>query len=162
MPLSKNKYLDFGYKNHNAIKRKRAEYKEIIYWLMYEQIHRLELLYYKKATITFDIYFKVNRRRDKQNYLGGGLISWLDAMIYLRLIKWGIKITSKNRGSSRRKNEMPGKHYKRQFSEAFLAQRAINTHNNNDQEKGIKYIKSEHSTADQKLVANIISHPLFY
>jgi len=57
---------------------------------------------------------------------------------------------------------MPGKHYKRQFSEAFLAQRAINTHNNNDQEKGIKYIKSEHSTADQKLVANIISHPLFY
>lgn len=86
MPLSKNKYLDFGYKNHNAIKRKRAEYKEIIYWLMYEQIHRLELLYYKKATITFDIYFKVNRRRDKQNYLGGGLISWLDAMVDLKII----------------------------------------------------------------------------
>ena len=86
VPLSKNEYLDFGYKNHNAIKRKRKEYKERIYWLIYEKIHKLELLYYKKANITFDIYFKANRRRDKQNYLGGGLISWLDAMVDLKII----------------------------------------------------------------------------
>jgi len=87
VPLSKNEYLDFGYKNHNAIKRKRKEYKERIYWLIYEKIHKLELLYYKKANITFDIYFKANRRRDKQNYLGGGLISWLDAMVDLKIIE---------------------------------------------------------------------------
>ena len=86
MPLSKNKYVDFGYKNFRAIRRKKNEYKELIYWLIYEKIHRLELLYYKKASVTFDIYFKVNRRRDKQNYLGGGLISWLDALVDLKVI----------------------------------------------------------------------------
>ena len=75
MPLNKNEYLDFGYKNHNAIKRKRKEYKEWIEWLIFE-----------KATITFDIFFKVKRNRDKANYLGGGLISWLDALVSLSII----------------------------------------------------------------------------
>ena len=42
---------------------------------------------FKKATVIFDIYFKINRRRDIQNYLGGGLIAWLDAMVNLEIIK---------------------------------------------------------------------------
>ena len=42
---------------------------------------------YQKAKVTFDIYFKVNRRRDLQNYLGGGLIAWLDALVSLCIIK---------------------------------------------------------------------------
>ena len=42
---------------------------------------------FKKATVIFDIYFKINRRRDIQNYLGGGLVAWLDAMVNLEIIK---------------------------------------------------------------------------
>lgn len=95
VPLSKNEYLDFGYRNHSAIKRKRKEYKERIYWLMYKETYLEEIHAeypngkhpLKKATITFDIYFKVKRNRDKQNYLGGGLIAWLDAMVNLEIIK---------------------------------------------------------------------------
>ena len=85
MPLSKNEYLDFGYKNHNAIKRKRREYKERIEWLIFEKATESRLL--EKATITFDIYFKVKRNRDKANYLGGWLIAWLDAMVNLHIIE---------------------------------------------------------------------------
>ena len=85
MPLSKNEYLDFGYKNHNAIKRKRKEYKEWIEWLIFEKATERKLL--EKATITFDIFFKVKRNRDKANYLGGGLIAWLDAMVNLHIIE---------------------------------------------------------------------------
>jgi len=75
------------------------------------------------------------------------------SIIYLRLIKWGVTLR-KYKGARRRKEERvtAREHYKRQFSKAFLAQRAINTRRNDDEEKGIKYIK----------VANIISHPLFY
>lgn len=64
---------------------KRKKYKEWIEWLIFEKTTERKLL--EKATITFDIYFKVNRRRDKQNYLGGGLISWLDAIVNLHIIK---------------------------------------------------------------------------
>ena len=85
MPLSKNEYLDFGYKNFRAIKRKRNEYKERIEWLIFEKATERRLL--EKATITFDIYFKVKRNRDKANYLGGGLIAWLDAMVNLHIIE---------------------------------------------------------------------------
>ena len=42
---------------------------------------------FKKATVIFNIYFRTNRRRDIQNYLGGGLIAWLDAMVNLEIIK---------------------------------------------------------------------------
>ena len=41
---------------------------------------------FKKAKVTFDIYFETNRRRDVANYLGGGLISWLDALVSLCII----------------------------------------------------------------------------
>ena len=86
MPLSKNEYVDFGYKKFAATKRKRAEYKQRISWLIWEQKLKYVGHPYKKATVTFDIYFKYNRRRDKANYLGGGLISWLDAMVDLKII----------------------------------------------------------------------------
>lgn len=86
VPLSKNKYLDFGYKNFKAIKRKRAEYKETISWLIYERALKYGGDPYQKATVTFDIYFKTNRRRDKQNYLGGGLIAWLDVLVDEKII----------------------------------------------------------------------------
>lgn len=83
------------------------------------------------------------------------------SIIYLRLIKWGVTLR-RYKGARRRKEErlVTQKHYKRQFSKAFLAQRAINTKKNNDKKKGIKYIKSEHSTADQKLVDNLLSRPI--
>jgi len=79
------------------------------------------------------------------------------SVIYLRLIKWGVKITCKNRGTSRRKNEMPGKHYKRQFSKEFLVKQKENTRINNEK---ITYIEFKHSTADQKLVDNLLSRPI--
>ena len=70
-------------KNFYAMEAKRKKYKEWIEWLIFEKCRLCELHHYKKATVTFDIYFKVNRRRDLQNYLGGGLISWLDALVSL-------------------------------------------------------------------------------
>ena len=66
---------------------KRREYKESIHWLSYEQAFKYTGQPYQGAKVTFDIYFKVNRRRDIQNYLGGGLIAWLDAMVNLEIIK---------------------------------------------------------------------------
>ncbi|MDD5219821.1 MAG: hypothetical protein PHV11_04545, partial [Candidatus Bipolaricaulis sp.] len=41
---------------------------------------------YSKAKITIDIYFKTNRRRDVANYLGGGLIAWLDTFVDVGII----------------------------------------------------------------------------
>lgn len=74
---------------------KRREYKELISWViignakiqcepneMSKNNYPLE-----KATITFNIYFKIKRKRDIQNYLGGGLIAWLDALVDARYIK---------------------------------------------------------------------------
>jgi len=74
VPLSKNKYVNMHW-------AKRKEYKERMSWLIYEQTFTRVKPYFKKATITFDIYFKVNRRRDIANYLGGGLIAWQDLLV---------------------------------------------------------------------------------
>ena len=41
---------------------------------------------FKKAKLTFDIYFKANRSRDVANYLGGGLIAWLDNLVSQNII----------------------------------------------------------------------------
>ena len=73
-------------KNFYAMEAKRKKYKEWIEWLIFEKCRFIRTTPYKKASITFDIYFKVNRRRDLQNYLGGGLISWLDALVSLRIL----------------------------------------------------------------------------
>ena len=77
-------------KNFYVMEAKRKKYREDISWIIFEKI--LNADYSKsefpleKATVTFDIYFKTNRKRDSQNYLGGGLISWLDALVDLKLI----------------------------------------------------------------------------
>ncbi len=87
-PLSKNKYTNMHW-------YQRSEYKEVIAWLIYEQKMFEESikpsvyaeLPYAKATITIDIFFKYKRKRDIQNYIGGGLVSWLDALVDLKFIK---------------------------------------------------------------------------
>ena len=81
VPLSKNLYV-------NQHWSKRKEYKELISWLVYEQIYCIEdRITCKKATITFDIYFKDKRKRDVQNYIGGGIIAILDVLVDLKLIE---------------------------------------------------------------------------
>ena len=83
VPLSKNKYVNLHWS-------KRREYKELINWLLVGGVEEIQLepnelsknsYSLKKATVTFNIYFKIKRRRDIQNYLGGGLIAWLDALV---------------------------------------------------------------------------------
>ena len=78
------------------------------------------------------------------------------SVIYLRLVKWGIRI-KKYTNARRRKAEKPQKRYKRRFSEAFLANRAINSRIN---DKHISYVEFEGVTEDQKLVRNILCRPV--
>ena len=78
MPLSKNKYINMHWAT-------RARYKDYMTWLLMNKNY--STITYGKATITFNIYFKDNRRRDVANYLGGGLISWLDILVNLKVIK---------------------------------------------------------------------------
>lgn len=88
IPLSKNKFMNMKTKNWGYMEHKRKRYKEMIQWLIYQkwlEVKGNECL--EKAKVTFNIYFKCNRRRDTQNYLGGGLISWLDALVDLKIIK---------------------------------------------------------------------------
>ena len=88
VPLSKNQYVNLHWAS-------RAKYTERIAWLMQEQKSFEKLikpdvyaeLPYAKAKITFDIFFKSKRRRDIANYIGGGLISWLDCLVDLGFIK---------------------------------------------------------------------------
>jgi len=87
-PLSKNRYVNMHWAS-------RREYKERISWLIYEQkmfeksIKPVEYaeLPYNKAKITIDIFFKDKRKRDIANYIGGGLIAWLDCLVDLGYIK---------------------------------------------------------------------------
>jgi len=74
VPLSKNKYVNLHW-------AKRRSYKNDISWLVMRGIAKKIKSKYKKAKIVFNIYFKTKRRRDTQNYLGGGLIAWLDALV---------------------------------------------------------------------------------
>ena len=79
VPLSKNKYVNMNW-------AKRRKYKELISWKMMIISSEARSPNFKKAIIIFDIYFKTKRRRDVANYLGGGLISWLDALVSLCII----------------------------------------------------------------------------
>ena len=73
--------------------------------------------------------------------------------IYIRLIKWGIKV--KRQRSARRSNiNRPRQHYKRKFSEEFLAHRAEIERLCEDK---VKHIEFEGTTEDQLLVRNILS-----
>ena len=87
-PISKNKYVNLHWAS-------RREYKERISWLIYEQkmfeksIKPREYaeLPYNKASINIDIFFKDKRKRDVANYIGGGLIAWIDCLVDLGYIK---------------------------------------------------------------------------
>ena len=78
------------------------------------------------------------------------------SVIYLRLVKWGVRI-KKYTIARRRRIEKPRKHYKRKFSPEFLAHQVEITRLN---EGKIKYVKFEHSTDDQKLISNILNRPI--
>jgi len=79
VPLSKNIYVNMHW-------AKRKEYKELTGWKIMIATSEIESSCFKKATVTFDIYFKDKRRRDVSNYLGGGLIAWLDVLVNQNII----------------------------------------------------------------------------
>ena len=87
-PWSKNKYVNSHWKT-------RSNYKYRIGWLIREQqLFEKSIkpnvyaeLPYAKAKITFDIFFKTKRKRDISNYMGGGLIVFLDVLVDLKFIK---------------------------------------------------------------------------
>ena len=74
VPLSKNIYVNMHW-------AKRKKYKELIGWKIMIATSEIKSSGFKKAKLTFDIYFKANRSRDVANYLGGGLIAWLDELV---------------------------------------------------------------------------------
>ncbi len=86
-PLSKNVYTNLHWS-------KRADYKERVGWIIlefkkFEQSIKPDVyaeLPYFKAKITIDIFFKDKRRRDIQNYVGGGLVAILDILVDLGFI----------------------------------------------------------------------------
>jgi len=65
---------------------KRKAYKDGIFWLIEGEVANRKRPKYNKAKLTFDIYFKDKRRRDVSNYLGGGLIAWLDNLVSQNII----------------------------------------------------------------------------
>ena len=87
VPLSKNVYIKLHWS-------KRKIYQDMVGWLIYEQHKKLMNSdveddigdFAENVTVTFNIYFKTKRRRDVQNYLGGGLIAWLDALVDQQII----------------------------------------------------------------------------
>ena len=82
------------------------------------------------------------------------------SVIYLRLVKWGIKIRKYAGPRKRRGTEVfrpQRKHYKRKFSPEYLAHQAEITKLNDGK---IKYIEFEGTTEDQKLISNILNRPI--
>ena len=88
VPISKNKYVNMHWS-------KRAKYKERIAWIIqefksFEKSIKPDVyaeLPHKKAKIIIDIFFKTKHKRDVANYLGGGLIAFLDCLVDLKFIK---------------------------------------------------------------------------
>ncbi|HDP36248.1 MAG TPA: hypothetical protein ENN27_00025 [Candidatus Atribacteria bacterium] len=82
LPPSKNKYVNWHWAKR---KRYHEEVRDEIWVEMVNQnIKNCKPL--KKAKIIFRLYFKDNRRRDVQNYLGGGIIAILDSLVDLGII----------------------------------------------------------------------------
>ncbi len=87
-PVSKNTYTNWHWNT-------RRLYKERISWIIYEfkmfeqsiKPDVYKQLPYDKAKITIDIFFKTKRKRDIQNYMGGGIIAILDVLVDLKFIK---------------------------------------------------------------------------
>ena len=71
--------------------------------------------------------------------------------IYLRLVRWGVKI-KKYVGPRRRRNEKPIRQ-KRKFSQELLLKMKENGRINNEH---IKHCEFKHTTEDQELIANIL------
>ena len=75
--------------------------------------------------------------------------------IYYRLIRWGVAI--RKHGGARIPKGKRLKKYKRRFSLELQAKLKENSRINNEH---IEYCEFEHSTEDQRLVCNIIEHPI--
>ena len=78
------------------------------------------------------------------------------SVIYLRLVKWGVRI-KKYAVARRRKVEKPRKRYKRKFSPELLAKQKENSRVNDEH---IKCVEFERSTYDQRLIDNILNRPV--
>jgi len=74
-------------------------------------------------------------------------------MLLKRLKKWGIKI---RKGDFRHKPKKKG-HYRRKFSPELQAKMRENTRINN---RYCKYCEFVNKTYDQRLVRNILNHPI--
>ncbi len=77
--------------------------------------------------------------------------------IYRYLKEWGIPL--KRIAWNNQVKAKPRKHWKLMKSKELVAKMKENTRINNDK---ITYISFKNATEDQRLVKNIISHPLFY
>jgi transposase len=103
-------------------------------------------------------YIDENKDNIIQKYNGNMSISEIaelygvaESTIYLRLVKWGIKI-KKYRSERRRKNERPIRQ-KRKFSPELQAKMKENTRINN---KHIKFFNTVETGNDKFLVRNIL------
>jgi hypothetical protein len=76
-----------------------------------------------------------------------------DRTIYNHLKSWGVEIDH----NALQKKEKKHKRFKRRFSPELKAMMAYNTAIN---DRHMKECRFENSTEEQKLVANIIRHPL--
>jgi len=76
--------------------------------------------------------------------------------IYYRLIRWGVAIR-KHGGVRIPKGKKLIKRHKRRFSPELQAKLKENSRINDSK---IEYISFEHSTEDQRLIDNILSHPI--
>ena len=76
--------------------------------------------------------------------------------IYYRLIRWGVAIR-KHGGVRIPKGKKLIKKYKRRFSPELQAKLKENSRINNEH---IEYVEFRHSTEDQKLIDNILNHPI--
>lgn len=74
--------------------------------------------------------------------------------IYYRLLRWNVKIR-KHGGVRRRKGRLARQ--KRRFSPEL---QAIMKENSRVNDSKIEYVKFERSTEDQRLIENIICHPI--
>ena len=88
MPLSKNQYTNLHWSKRKIYKARILEL--IKSWKEFEDdigTESYDELPYEKAKLSITIYFKTHRKRDVQNYLGGGLISWIDCLVDVGYIK---------------------------------------------------------------------------
>ena len=93
-PLSKNQYTNMHW-------GARARYKQrILQHMVLDMVYRdyrenkkdykgVNKPPWEKADLIFRLFFneKIKRNRDIQNYLGGGLIAWIDNLVKLDILK---------------------------------------------------------------------------